>query len=119
MRRGTLGGVASVVLGAAYMFALASDVWGHESSWPLLALVATFAAGAFLSTVVLCAWARPASLWSLPGLFSAPLLLLASSYLWDLGGMAIFLAIAAATFLVCVAGCLVVRAIVAVRHTAP
>ena len=119
MRRGTLGGVASVVLGAACMFALAGDVWGHESSWPLPALVATFAAGAFLSMVVLCAWAKPVRLWSFPALFSAPLLLLAGPHLRDWGWVAIVLAMAGATFLVCVAACLMVRAIAAARSTVP
>jgi len=121
VRRDTLGGVAAVVLGVAYAFALDSDIWGHESPLPLPAVVAMFASGAFLSLVALSAWAKPDRPWLFPGLFSVPLLFLATPYLhpWDWVGVGIFLSIAGATFLVGFAACVVVRAIVAVRRKVP
>jgi len=119
MRRDTWGGVASVVLGAVNVFALVSANWGHESSLPFPAVIGTFAAGAFLTMVVLSAWAKPIRPWSLPALFSAPMLLFASFFLRDWVALGIIVAIAGATFLVGVAACLVVRAIVAVRGRVP
>jgi len=121
MNRGMFGGIATLIVGGAYLVALINAIFDNSpgpphSSW---VLVAVFGTVAFVSNAILAALFRPDTLWAFPALFSVPLVLLSLLYLWDWAGLLMFGGITGATFLVGVAACVIVRAVLAVRGLAP
>lgn len=119
MNRGKVGGLATFIAGGAYLFVLISTIFGHGGPYSPWLLAAFFSVAAFLSVAVLAAVFRPETLWAFPALFSGPLVWLSTFYLWDWVGLLVFLAIIGATFLVGVAACATVRALLAARGMVP
>jgi hypothetical protein len=96
--RQRIGGIASLLMGFAFMWAAGSRIWGQEHE--LIVTLAIFAAVAFGGVFIATVLFRPRRIWTFPALFSAPMFVFALLFLGDPSGVPMFGGGAVATFVV-------------------
>ncbi len=98
MDRQRIGGVASLLLGFAFMWEVGSRIWGQQPG--LLVTLAIFAAAVFGVLFVATILFRPRRTWTFPLLFSAPMVVFALLFFGDPIGLRMFGGAALAAFAV-------------------